>query len=190
MAGTAMDAHRDHQHALVHADRLQPGRFPDHGVPAQYPAGIHQRLGSGHGALFIGRGEHRQRPAQAIQAQRSQRVQDAGKESLHVGAAKAVETAFAFAETERIGGPSVGVERHCIGVTRQHKTIVAIAAAGDQVELGGPSRNRHHLAGKAEIIQPARKLIDDRAIAGVQPRVLAADRRQGHQPRQHLRCIG
>jgi hypothetical protein len=79
--------------------------------------------------------------------------QGQGQEALHVAGPPAVEPAVARGQDERVAGPGLAVDRHHVGMARQHDAARdGRADAGQQVALG-PVGVGHPPRGDAEIGQ-------------------------------------
>lgn len=168
-----------HHHALVQANRSEPGRLADHRSTTERTAGSGQRLGPGHRAFFVAGGQDDQRLLERLVDQAAHRFDRQREEAFHVAAAKPDPAAIHLGELERIGAPQGLVVRHRIAVPGQHQPSRTTAKRGNQVELAGI--DLLDVAGEPQLGKPGGQQVDHLAIGLVQAGLGAADRRRGDQ---------
>jgi hypothetical protein len=146
----------DHAHhgGLAHDHRLRPR----HG--ADQPLGQRRRAQAAD-LLVVGEGEvHRHLEPGALEG--GDVGEASGDEALHVAGAAAVEVAvFLLGEVPGIGRPGLAVDRHDIGVARQHDAAFAVGAdRGEEVGLGALGVG-HEGAFDAEIGEVVADVVDE-----------------------------
>ncbi len=166
MAALSEDIDALHHDALVHANRLEPGRLADHRRTAQRLAGLGQGAGTGHRTFFITGGENQQRLLERLIEQRLHGLDDQREKALHVATAQPDPAAVNFGELQRIGLPQRIVIRHGIAVPGQDQAAGAAAESGEQVEFAGA--DLLDVATEAQITQPAGEQIDHRPVGLIQ----------------------
>ena len=145
----------DHAHhgGLAHDHRLRPR----HG--ADQPLGQRMRAQAAD-LLVVGEGEmHRHLEPGALEG--GDVGEAGGDEALHVAGAAAVELAVAFSvSVPGIGRPGLAVDRHDVGVARQHDAAFAVGAdRGEEVGLGALCVG-HQRAVDAEIGEVVADIVD------------------------------
>ena len=125
----------------MHIHRHQPGGLADDRGPRPGPARGGQGAGAVHGAFLISGGQQNQRLLQGRVAELCRRRQCEWEETLHVGAAEAVQTVVAEIEAEGIGLPAALVEGNRVGMSRQHQPARTGAPGRDQVGLASAGSN-------------------------------------------------
>jgi hypothetical protein len=137
MAALPEDVDALHHDALVHADRLEPGRLADHRRAPQRPPGLGQRTGAGHRAFFIAGGEDQQRLLERLIEQRLHRFDGQGEKALHVATAQADPAAVDFGQLQRVGLPQRAVIRHGVAVPGQHQAAGPLPKLASRLNLPG-----------------------------------------------------
>ena len=183
------DNDRFHHHALMHADRFQPGGFAYDGLPPQLPVLRQQLPGSRHRAFLVGRTEQDQWPLEILRPKLRGGLKDEREEGFHVRAAQAIKSAIAFRCRERVAGPEFRIAGNRVGMSREHEaTLDVIGSRGaerrDQIRL--PVVDRIDFNAKAQRLGPFGQVVNDAQVALVMTRIGTADRGFPDQGADHL----
>lgn len=140
MTGRAMHLAAHRQLALVAEHRLEFGGLADQAqgrlVRPLRQRG-EQRAHAQATDLFVVGERQVHRKAQRLREERRHGRQHRSDETLHIGGASPVKAAIVLGQMKRIIGPGLPVDRHHIGVPRQHHAAPIVRAeGGKQVGLG------------------------------------------------------
>ena len=160
--------HRLHHRRLAHDDRASLGQNrlhrPDH------------RRRPGTADLFIKGQGQLQRPAHPAGLRIDQREYRDRIESFHVAGASPVIPAVLLDNLERVGVPGLTINRHHVGMSRQHDRALLPGADMRKQRRLGLIRVTIAVGGYSVAVQILLDPVDQRQVG------IAADRRERHQP--------
>ena len=113
--------------ALVPGDDPHPRRLADQCHPGLGNHALHRgdhRRGTGAAHLLVIGNRDLQRPLHALRLRLDQRPQGQRKIPLHVAGAAPIQPAVALGHHPRVAGPRLPVDRHHVGMPRQHHAIL------------------------------------------------------------------
>ncbi|MNT36269.1 hypothetical protein D3C72_1723420 [compost metagenome] len=146
--------------ALVRTHRLQRGWLTDNGEVRADAGRGGEVTCAGHRRFFICGGQNVQRLGQLAGIDVTHRIQNKGKEALHVGGTQSIQLIVVLGQGERIACPTAFIIRHGIGVARQQQAATAFANACQQVEFVAAVRHRLHVDAETQIGKPAGQQVD------------------------------
>ena len=179
MAAAPQNIDAFHHHALVHADRLEPGRLPDHGSAPEGTSGFDQCPGACHRRFFVARDQNQQWLFERLIKQRTHSLDHQRKKTFHVTTAKAYPAIVDFRQLQWIGLPQRFVVGHGVAMPRQYQPAGAAAKAGEQIELA--RIDLLDIAVETQLGEPGRQQVDHPSIGLIQMGLGATDRRGADQ---------